>query len=1225
MQRILTIVALAVIAIQSAYSQTKPVFHNYEYDDQTIIQGMSDNGKWAVASGGEAAAARLINLDTQEATVISTTAKSENAQDVTDDGKIVVGSANGKPAFYNTSTSQWTNLQTQSPYIYGNVYSVTPDGKYAVGVLYYSDGYYSRAAMWDLSTAKLVTTEGLPTKDMGHEDKGQMDFRKISADGKKILGCMSFSYLPTSEDNGGCFFFVYDVDNKSYKPIGFTETTSGRWTPKTEGLIVVMSATMSNNGKYVTGGGHMAFDVEGSNYANEYQIPFLYNTETDTYTSYDETYTQDTYGSAVSNTGALIDVSPEGTPVREWSTRYGKYWFSFAEILKQKYNTTIEAQTTYDNTGTVNNISDDGKRLVSFPDPYKSYVVDLSVAVEKLGEGIKLLGSYAVSPVEGSEVSHLKNIQVTFDRKITAVGGSNSAEIQFADGTTVYNSVGFNAEGKTLSIRFRTGTMQAGDTYKLFIPEGTVALADDATQTNNDIYVTYKGRADEAVKVVETYPTEGTAFSHIDYATSPVVLTFDTNILITDTATAKLYRNDEAEAFCSLTLARSGKKLALYPSTSQYLYDGSTYRVVVDKGAVTDMAGNNPNEEISVGYAGNYIRTISPDDIILFSDNFDNGYSNFMMWCGDQHTPTDEMVNWDFQKGMAWGLVRDSESSGDRMAASHSMYSPAGQSDDWLVIPQIYVPDMLCSVKFLSQSYKKNKNDMLKVVVWESNNVYNTLTEDIINKMKAEGVVVYNEKQNPGEQEEVLGGEWTENSISLADFAEKNIYIAFVNENYDQSAIFMDSLVVRHDMHYLTNLNYEESVVNKESVAISGLLIGNNADAVYNNVTIELKDAEGNVVDTYTATGMNLAKDAKHAFAFEKPLPLTVGVENKFSLHVDVDGEENEVKGSIKDLAFQPTKRIVLEEYTGRACGNCPLGIIAIEKLEAMYGNQFIPISIHTYNNDPLSYGMGSYSSALGIDQLGAPSGIINRGTGCYPAASVDMNDYYRFFFTHTDPDYPNGSEEAKLWMDYAMDEMAVPAECDITISDVTYNASNGEMTADCDIRYALNASNLTMNIFTVLLEDNLSQKQSNYMASISSPDLGEWGLGGRYGQSVVDDYLHQDVCRNVNGLTINGTGGYVPSTVVAGEVYNAKVSVAVPSTVQSLGECKVVVMMIDANTGKVINAARGKYVDPTGIETIENEQMTIDNSAIYNTAGQRVGAGYKGIIIRNGKKILVR
>ena len=46
----------------------------------------------------------------------------------------------------------------------------------------------------------------------------------------------------------------------------------------------------------------------------------------------------------------------------------------------------------------------------------------------------------------------------------------------------------------------------------------------------------------------------------------------------------------------------------------------------------------------------------------------------------------------------------------------------------------------------------------------------------------------------------------------------------------------------------------------------------------------------------------------------------------------------------------------------------------------------------------------------------------------------------------------------------------------------------------------------------------------------------------------------------------------------------------------------------------------------PTGISSIENGQLTIDNDApAYNLAGQKVGKNYKGIVIKNGKKVVMK
>ena len=40
-------------------------------------------------------------------------------------------------------------------------------------------------------------------------------------------------------------------------------------------------------------------------------------------------------------------------------------------------------------------------------------------------------------------------------------------------------------------------------------------------------------------------------------------------------------------------------------------------------------------------------------------------------------------------------------------------------------------------------------------------------------------------------------------------------------------------------------------------------------------------------------------------------------------------------------------KKILLEDYTGHKCGNCPRAAEKAEELKEIYGDQLIPIAIH--------------------------------------------------------------------------------------------------------------------------------------------------------------------------------------------------------------------------------------------------------------------------------------
>jgi outer membrane protein assembly factor BamB len=117
-------------------------------------------------------------------------------------------------------------------------------------------------------------------------------------------------------------------------------------------------------------------------------------------------------------------------------------------------------------------------------------------------------------------------------------------------------------------------------------------------------------------------------------------------------------------------------------------------------------------------------------------------------------------------------------------------------------------------------------------------------------------------------------------------------------------------------------------------------------------------------------------------------------------------------------------------------------------------------------------------------------------------------------------------------------------------------------------------------------------------------------------------DYKLLDVCRSYEGMTFNGTGGYLPQEIVAGEEYSAEVRTKVPATLENFAHCKVVVMLIDANTGKYINAAlSNEFSHVSNINNNSNATITTadgkiivttaDNARVeaYTTNGMLIGA----------------
>ena len=286
---------------------------------------------------------------------------SSAAFDVTDDGNIVVGLLNNRPAYYTVSTGKWTCLDMDGEANQGMVNAVTPDGKYAVGRLNYSDPnrlYEEKVALWDLTTNQLLPTPGIPTRDMAHMDQKMNRFTDISPDGNTIVGCMSFSYLPTSYDLGGNFCYVYHRDKQSYSPIGFDETETGRWHAHVDGIMYITHASLSNNGRYVSGGAYMMKEVSGSEFPSEYEIPYVYDVETGVISLYDDTESTDKSTWCVDNNGQVYAASPSSNPYRDFSVRSGKYWIGFTESVIQLYGVDVVGNMGQENSGTPVSIDD---------------------------------------------------------------------------------------------------------------------------------------------------------------------------------------------------------------------------------------------------------------------------------------------------------------------------------------------------------------------------------------------------------------------------------------------------------------------------------------------------------------------------------------------------------------------------------------------------------------------------------------------------------------------------------------------------------------------------------------------------------------------------------------------------------------------------------------------------------------------------------------------------
>lgn len=1159
---------------------------------------LSDNGLWATAAGvndddqSKYAYPYLINVETGALTELWVEADlmmSLEATDVTNDGKIIVGTYDSKPAYYDMNQGKWITLQSENP---GKATSVTPDGKYISGWSdsgsFSVDEYVETPLLWEKQSdgtyrAVDVYAElpNFPKKTKLGTNTQQVRIDNVSPDGNILSGIINFVTPAT---------VCYYVYNKTTQECKYVDNALGDVPAET----FVDESTMSNNGKYLTG----IVQVDGGSYISSY----LYNTGDNSCTLFNtESEEQDRAGSAVSNTGIVFACSPAVNPVRSAYVRVGNLWYGIDEILSGRYDINFYERTGYGYTGTIQGVSDDEKTMIGMSETKTmGYIIRLPETISEAASNVNPLSYYAVSPVAGSKFAKFSQMKLAFS-KSAAVTSGVKAQFMDASGNVLRDyTITAQSGNKTFTIGGIPQALNADEEYTMKIPAGAFYLMADNSIKSEEITVKYIGRAEAPAAVQQVSPADQANVSEIS-SEHPVQILFDLSIAISEDAKAYLYRDGQTSPVCELNFVQGAEStLMLYPSLKRYLEKDEKYKVVVEAGSVTDIMGFCANNEITINYTGAYEPEISSDGS-LFSDDFNdpsNSMVRYLLYEGDHNKPSSAMQDLGFDADNSPWLfvIRESESSSDYCAASTSIYNPTGKSDDWMSIPRLSIENADYYLSFDVQSYYKSKADRLKVLVLEDDAVYSNFTKELYDKFKANGKVLYDEQLTPGESEEDLTGDWTHVEKSLAEYAGKNIYIAFVNENENQSMIFLDNLKVYYkgDFNFATNV--ESTQVNKESTDV-GVIVKVTSDKTYNTINATLTSEDGSFKSTYTDTpSMPITSAENYSFTFPDKLPLTVGKQNKYTVSISLDGTVNSQTNTISNLAFETTKHVVIEESTGQRCPNCPQGILSFEYMEGIYGEQIIPIAIHAnvVGNDVFAY--DAYNNYFGIGAQ--PTGVVNRIDTLYAPMYRDGNMVY-----HLETEQGN-----ETFADIAKRELSSYAIADVNIDKAVYDTSSKNVQISGTVNYALDMNSLNHNIAFVVLEDNLVGRQENNLYASDEPIFGEFGKGGKYG-TATPEITFVDVARKVPNDNFAGESGFIPVSVTAGQPVAFNKVFSLPENVTNWDNAKVVVMLIDANTERVLNAARLKFAAGTaGINdaTVSENGITIsgENGSISVNGG---------------------
>ncbi len=259
-------------------------------------------------------------------------------------------------------------------------------------------------------------------------------------------------------------------------------------------------------------------------------------------------------------------------------------------------------------------------------------------------------------------------------------------------------------------------------------------------------------------------------------------------------------------------------------------------------------------------------------------------------------------------------------------------------------------------------------------------------------------------------------------------------------------------------------------------------------------------------------------------------------------------------------------RNVAVEEYTGTGCGWCPRGLVGMERLRRTFGDRFVGIGVHQYNNsDAMFIGYDDYAN---VGFSSAPSCVLDRGEIVDP--------YFGF-----DEDICDDFRAA----------LARPAVASVKVSG-QYNADRTQVVANAEIETLFDDSQFSLEF--VLVADGLSGTtsawtQANYYYQLTTEQayadeyLADFCSGGKNGSQYVTDWKFNDVA--IASSYVKGINQVADVTLAKSGKTTSQYTLTLPTkaTLQSALDYSqiYVVALLVAPDGTIANASKALVSEP--------------------------------------------
>jgi hypothetical protein len=235
-------------------------------------------------------------------------------------------------------------------------------------------------------------------------------------------------------------------------------------------------------------------------------------------------------------------------------------------------------------------------------------------------------------------------------------------------------------------------------------------------------------------------------------------------------------------------------------------------------------------------------------------------------------------------------------------------------------------------------------------------------------------------------------------------------------------------------------------------------------------------------------------------------------------------------------------KKVLLEDYTGHKCGNCPKALDTINSIVAAYGESVIPVSIHSgyystlsgpnylYNwvvESPTKPGYNELDDFFQVSANGNPNGMINR------------KYYNTSSFTHI--------MGIDVWKTEVNNALSSPLEATIKITN-RYDTTSKQISSSITVRFLASLTG-KYRLATMLIEDSIVKPQKDYR--FNPDDILNYThrhalrgyLYSAFGEEISEDpfpnqKITKDYCISISGKSYDSRHCYVIAYVYNSATY---------------------------------------------------------------------------------------